>query len=288
MINAQEARFSSRDVPPDVKVRLSITGLAYSILKPEISTIDVLSHVELHEFRLIVKKKDRETGKVLSECTYPIDPGDPVSLEVAGSIPPGNVDAGKDDLNVNVDGEFPLAEMINMTSLHGSKLELSVPEGVSKPNTVSIRHAAFYAQRINPVPFRFEGSDNTKTDPKTIGYIMGGKILSTDPAGEVVLRSKNLPDGVLTLPGSSNASQDAQEFVYDIAFDNHCTNEELFLSNLGTRTDFFYYYEVLKDVQKPGQTFELVAQPQILTTPPPGGTTLTAACVPAVGEPPGS
>lgn len=261
-------RFDTNEIPDAIKVRLSVSGLAFCELDPDVSRINFLSHVPFHELAVKVTKIIRATGVAYPTVSYKVDPGQAVELTVPGSTAPDGIRA---------DGDYPLEEIVNLRRVHDAEIELVVPDGVSPPNVVSISHCSFFTEKMHPLQFTFEHPTEGPTDPALIGYVMGGQILSEDPNAGVVLRGSSFPRGELVLPGTNGGGQ---SLIYEIVLDNHCTDPFLFRDEVQRRTDFFYYYDVLRERGKPERKFELVSQkPQVNPGPGlTGGTTDVAAC----------
>jgi hypothetical protein len=276
-------RFNTEEIPDTLKVRLSVSGLAFCDISPEVSRISFLSHVPFHELAVKVTKIIRATGVAYPTVAYKVEPGLDIDLTVEGSTPPDSI---------KLDGDYPLEEIVNLKSVHGgAELDLVVPDGVSDPNVVSVHDCAFFTQKMHPLQFAFglpaataTADPTLVTDPALIGYVIGGQIFSDDPDSGVVLRGLGPQGSELVLPGKNAADQ---ALIYEIVFDNHCTDIREFRDEVKRRTDFFYYYDVLQERGNPERKFDLVTQkPQVnpgigLT----GGTTDVAACNPVIVSP---
>lgn len=307
--------------PEDAKVRLSITGLAFCILDRNESSINFLSHVDSHELQLAVIKRVRRTGAVYPVRMYTILPGDKLYLKVLGSRQPGSI---------NAVGNYPLDEMVNLYEKHGNKqIKYIGPTDEDHPHyptVLSIKHAAFNTMAVHSKLFTFRehGMSDPLFPPDEIGYIMGGAIETPNTGtGDVRLTSaKDSFESPLALSGV-----ESEEVVYDIIFDNHCKPAEKKVCNTKVAdhggekgTDFFYYYDVLREegnmyrqlclehLEAPvipeadpppppddgngggeGDTSARQRSSRIgLQREPPGGSGEVAACNPIIVEPPPS
>lgn len=99
--------------PADTSVKISIEGLAFCYLKPNVSKINFLSHVPFHKLNLKVRQKRRDSDETTFLLDTIIDFGHAISIKTDNAVTPNAV---------TTDGDYPLYELINISGLHGSKI----------------------------------------------------------------------------------------------------------------------------------------------------------------------
>jgi hypothetical protein len=276
--------------PQNVKVRITIAGLAFCSLDVGTSKINFLRHVPSHELLMIVIKRVRNSGACYPVQIYNMNEITDIKLRLEGSNPhPGGIRG---------DGDYPLENTMNLHNTHGGPLEeFENPKIMPQPTLLSITHGSFYTKMIHPAVFKLV--ENLPAMPEKpvgyIGHVLGANISpSSNPAGKLIIENSALPGDKLELPGSIGTT----DIVYDVIFNNHCTSKEECekqVTNAGKKgTDFKFYYDVLKETSNEYRKFELVNVPNtesLLTiargepTDPPGGGEV-AACNPVIIDPP--
>lgn len=273
--------------PPEAKVRISITGLAFCVLRTDQSVVKFLSGIKNHLLAMVVIQRVRRSGALYPAKIVKIEPGQSLDLKVAGSSQPGNIETP---------GPFPLDEIVNLVKVHGNNpIEYfgpSDPSDAKFPSALTIHHAAFYTRSVHNNIFHFkESGGNPITLPDAIGYVIGGTIL-TPPYGSGDLMITTSKGGVTDTALFKGI--ESEEMVYDIIFDNHCDPREAIPCNQDVvnhggpeGTDFFYYYEVLREKGNPNRKIDLEHSPTI-TIGTLGGGGEVAACNPIIVDPPPS
>jgi hypothetical protein len=285
--------------PADATVRLTVTGLAFCTLKIPQSEIKFLTHVESHELKMAIIRRVRQSDEFYPDRTYKIEPGEQIDLEVVQSPDPPKIETT---------GNYPLEEMVNLAKIHGDN---STPKQIKYigpsdplhphfPTALIIKRAAFFTRAVHQKLFTFteRGIPENTNPPNEIGYILGGTIANPPPGKVEVMLT-------CTKGSFPNEPFDTPGVVYDIILDNHCargsTDEcnSKVVSYGGERgTDFFYYYDLLREENNIYRQFllEHVEAPvrqgggeeEGEEGELPGGSGEVAACNPIIVEPPPS
>jgi len=282
-------------VGPATKAKILIFGLAYCKLYIDQSEINFLSHIPNHSLTMIVNKRLKNTNVAYPPYpshSYRIEAGDEITIEYEAAAKPETLAAAEG---------YPLEEMVNLNDVHGGEPDeqkIEIIDGLPTPPTkVILYNCSFYTARIHRGCFTFSqaGSTIPSSKPCHIGHVLGG-LLERDPtkAPESVIKitGASLPGGEIELPGT----QSGQDLFYEISFDNDCNSgeeskcKEQVVKNARTGTDFFFYYDVLRDKDDGWKKFDLVPLRPVVPLPgqstTSGGTEEVAACNPTIVEPP--
>lgn len=247
MIQKRSAK--KKSLHADANVELSIEGLAFCYLKPKISKINFLSHVPFHKLRLIVKQIKRNSKEEAFLLDTFIDGGHTISIKTENAVTPKDI---------TTDGNFPLKEIVNISNLHGRKINYkkNLPPKLT-PITLSVEDCAFFTEQMTTSNFEIIESDDSSKDiivrTKKIGYVMGGKIQCHNTSGNLTIEVKGSQPLKIKRP-----LKDAEgDFVYDISLSNHCLEIENCRKLMKDDSDFRFYYDVLEDSLKPNRKFKI-------------------------------
>lgn len=218
-----------------------------------------------------------------------IGTNDSISIEVTNSVERNSIKVE------NLPNTYALDRMVNLPRTHNpnspgsAKFQTKAPPSGSKPSTLTITNCAFYTAQLstakymlieNPIPRSFprDGYEN-------IGDVLGGVIQSKNNDDATTIRCNSLDGKKMVLDGVVNEVP----MGYDIIFTNNCVMKDSCVKeardhNEKVGTDFFFYYHVLNEKNKPDRTFELVAEPPRHGGPGRGDT--VAACNPVIEDPP--
>lgn len=264
--------------PADATIKIAIRGLAYSKLDPKTSEINFLSHVPHHELDMTIAQKRRGSNTEISKRTERIEPEHAFFIKADNSVAPDAVE---------VRGDFPLSEIVNISRLHGRgkiKYKTGVPANL-EPIILTITDCGFYTAVMTDAEFdiietRQESGDKV-AETKKIGYVMGGKIKCEDGAdGSLSIEIRGSRGSNIEFPLSDADG----EFVYEILLDNHCTDIAKCREEIGEEgSDFKYYYDLLEDSQEPDRKFKIIKASGEIT---PRGVEI-AACNPIITQPEG-
>lgn len=223
---------------PDENVKVSVEGLAFCYLDTKVSKINFLSHVPFHKLILAIKQKRRDSEEAIFSLETKIDFGHTISIKTENAVTPDDIAA---------DGAFPLKELINISGLHGRKINKKVVVPELTPITLSIEDCAFYTKQMTTDKFDIIETNGTSGDviveSKKIGYVMGGKIRCDDTGGNITIEVKG-PHPFKVKRPMNDADGD---FVYDITLSNHCVEMENCRELMKDDSDFRFYYDVLED-----------------------------------------
>ena len=248
MLNATEDFTDSlieEPFPKDADIRITIAGLAYCQLKPEESKINFLSHVPHHKLDLTIIERRRDSKTPTFKLETQVNINQTVFINADNSITPAGIE---------VKGNFPLSEIINISQLHtGGKKIIKYKKNIPAdcvPIKMTVNDCGFYTAKktIND----FEITDGVVSETKKIGYVMGGKI-ECRTGGNINIEVK----GANSLKIERPMIDADGEFVYDIILDNHCVDTTKCEAEFGGDGDFKYYYDVLEDPDDPKRQFTL-------------------------------
>lgn len=226
--------------PEEVSIRIEVIGLAFCDLNTNVSEINFLRHIKYHSLSMRVVQKRRD-GEILGENTVYFDEKHNISVSASGTTEPRTIYASLEK------GEGSnLDDLINLSKLHHPN-EVIYKKSFPQTTVLSLQHCTFYTAQMTEIPYEVTESVNQTVKPppviedKLIGYSLGGKMnFEKNPA---VIKIDGPLGYEILLPNMV----DGEEAVYDIIFDNHCTEEEKCKAEVGDDTDFKFYYDVLQD-----------------------------------------
>jgi hypothetical protein len=267
--------------PPQTKVRVSVTGLAYCQLSSGISRINFLK-VPNHALTLTIIKRRAPPNSELSVDSFDLDVSD-TNLSVSVGAP---VSLASHETN------YPsLRKMINLNDLHKGSLELKSSAGTFSRARLALHDCAFYTLAEYPdlLNLVLVGQPSSAS-PIRVGFVLAGNIGATAANTTTTIVSRTLSEVFKTLPGQDGGG----ELFYDLIFNNHCNafNPQTCRDDVGGGTDFKYYYEVFQE--QSGRKFDLEIIPALPeserptfdpTAIPTIGTDV-AACNPIITDPP--
>lgn len=277
MLRKNVAAAEAKTFPANACVRLSINGLAFCKLKPEISKISFLSHVPFHQLDMKITQKRRDSETPIFELSPIIESGHTISIKTENAVMPGSI---------STDGAFPLSELVNITELHKRKINYKKGLPAKLPVILTVNDCAFYTEQVTPDEFDLIETDETGREVtvarRKIGYAMGGVIKCSDTSGDVTIEVK----GAHSIKTKRPLSDADGDFIYDIYFSNHCSDDQMDNCRdlMKTDSDFRFYYDVLEDSKNPNRKFKLKKAP--LTGKPRARSIDTTACNVIIVEPP--
>ncbi len=232
----------------DDNVKISIEGLAFCYLNTNVSKVNFLSHVPFHKLNLTVKQKRRDSDEAIFSLETKIDFGHTISMKTENAVTPDEI---------TTDGAHPLKELINISGLHGRKVNKKVVSPEFTPITLSIDDCAFYTKQMTTDKFDIIETNGISggviVDTRKIGYVMGGKIKCNDTGGNITIEVKG-PHPFKVKRPMSDADGD---FVYEITLSNHCVEMENCQELMKDDSDFRFYYDVLEDSINPNRKFNV-------------------------------
>ncbi len=238
--------------PAGVKVRISITGLAFASLARDRSTINFLRHVPNHELRMTVVERNLRTATDRNLGTFILNAA-PAAITVNPVNPvPTRI---KDDIAMP---SLPdLEKMINLRASHGGIIDPRSPAPATAPSTLTLTNCTFYTLNYFGRDC-FELIDLGPSGNRIrneLGFILGASLRATRDAETTITFSSATGSLTQPLPGTSGGD----ELVYDIIFNNNCNNLPLCSADVVHTggTDFALYYQVLQERADPSRTYIL-------------------------------
>ena len=261
-----------------VKIRVLITGLAFCLLNNRSSRIRFLRHVPNHALNMVVLGRKRGSPTAVIENDYPIALNHQVSVKIANPDLRSDIETAE--------GPYHLDDMVNLHNVHRAPVDPNDFGVTDRPSDVLLPHCGFYTFARHPRKFDLVDSAGNGDKGITIGYVLGGKIRAKRDS-QITIASLSIGGGEL-MPDIN--APDGTEKVYDIIFNNHCTEPAECVKHAGglEKTDFHYYYEVLGERGNEGRKFKLNLVPRRADEPAIEGDFLTvdvAACNPVIITP---
>jgi hypothetical protein len=271
--------------PDGVKVRISITGLSFCELDKDSSKISFLRHVKNHELAMTVIQRERNSAANTTFGPFEIDEVSPVEIKVTNSIRPAKIrEVGA--------GVIDLEKIINVSRLHGDLPidSVELPLGKPRPSDLIIPNCSFYTLDYFAAGcFELIQTGMGSGVKNELGFILGGNIRCTSTNSNLTITFTGPMSGNLRQPLKGMIS--GKEMVYDVIFNNHCTDLVKCEAEVATMggTDFSFYYNVLKERGSSGRTFYLKKLKPCRGTQPPLIASDIAACNPVIKfpKPPG-
>jgi hypothetical protein len=262
----------STAIVPNVKARITITGLAGCSLNSVVSRIRFLRHDSKHELTLVIEGRRQDNNQVVWTHDPVVLTKKPVKVSVVGT---------NGEVPIEADPPKNLNDMVNFHTVHSGPVELA---HVEKTTTLDLVACSFYshdtyAQGV----FDLVEKDNPANRRATkVGFVLGGYI-NGSPNSTTTVEYEGFANGKLELQGTI----DGAPVVYDIHFNNHCKGDKISgcksdVSGMH-KTDFGIYYQVYTEVLDPTRIFHLEKN---IHAPKGIVTAEIAACNPTIVDPP--
>jgi hypothetical protein len=249
---------------PAHNVRISISGLAFCKLKVNESEIKFLRHIQFHELVMEVIQREAKSNSKVVSSTFTIGANHDIVVKPRYSDRPDNI-------ALYVGDEYNLSHIVNFANrdLHNAALRpkeryFSADDRIT---TLKITNCAFFTGKRTEE--EYDLIEETAPEPANFDAVEEPTGVEVR-AGRVGLEMK----GVITCPPENKTSIEVTgprpfnldllqrigdvDFMYEINFNNHCTQPPDLCRNVaGSDSDFRFYYDVLEQEDNPRRRFRL-------------------------------